>query len=180
MCLFEGNTSILTLYAEADQPKHFLQQTIGSFVVIMGFSVAMGSLSYATYGKDVADIVLMNLPESGVADLTKLLYLFTIMGSFVILIQPVFAMVERGSDISPVARLSTVGALLLASMVLPDLNVVLTLSGSITGTIISIILPVVFYHKAYKKDKKWIKFLAKVVLVVGCTTGFLAFIDCVF
>jgi proton-coupled amino acid transporter len=90
MCLFEGNSSILNLYAEVDQPKHFLKYTLASFVIIMILCIGCGTLSYLTFGQKIEDIVLLNLPESNLADITKMLYLLTIMGSYVILIQPVF------------------------------------------------------------------------------------------
>lgn len=86
MCLFEGNSSILNLYAEVDQPKHFLRYTLVSFIIIMALCIGCGTLSYLTFGQQIQDIVLLNLPESSIANATKIMYLFTIMGSYVILI----------------------------------------------------------------------------------------------
>ena len=86
MCLFEGNSSILNLYAEVDQPKHFLRYTMASFLIIIALCIGCGTLSYVTFGQKTQDIILLNLPSSTLADATKILYLFTIMGSYVILI----------------------------------------------------------------------------------------------
>jgi hypothetical protein len=93
--------------------------------------------------------VLLNLPESPMADLTRCLYLFTIMGSYVILIQPVFGIVEQ-QEYSAMKRISIIFGLLLMSMLFPDLNFILSLTGSFTGTLISVVLPVIFYDRAYK------------------------------
>lgn len=73
-------------------------------------------------------------------------------------------------------KLGVAGVLLLGSIALPNLNFILAFSGSITGTLISVVMPILFYHQAYK-DKKWIKRIANVVLVIGCLTGVLAFHD---
>ena len=86
MCLFEGNSSILSLYAEVDQPKHFLKYTILSFILIVIFCIFCGALSFMTFGQKIEDIVLLNFEESNISDFAKILYLFTIMGSYVILI----------------------------------------------------------------------------------------------
>jgi hypothetical protein len=39
------------------------------------------------------------------------------------------------------------------SFIVPNLNVMLSIGGSILGTIVSVVIPVLFYNKAYSQDE---------------------------
>lgn len=55
-----------------------------------------GFLGYFAFGASTDTVILLNMPNNhwvGVA--AKLFYCFTIMGSFVLLIQPIFYIIER-------------------------------------------------------------------------------------
>jgi len=43
------------------------------------------------------------------------------------------------------------------SFYFPDVSVVLTVGGSILGTLVNVIVPVLFYNRAYSGDLKHIK-----------------------
>lgn len=43
------------------------------------------------------------------------------------------------------------------SFYFPDVNVVLVVGGSIIGTLVNIIIPVLFYNRAYSGDLKHLK-----------------------
>jgi len=43
---------------------------------------------------------------------------------------------------------------LLASFVVPNINILLQLSGAIMATIVSVVIPVTFYNRAYNDDQK--------------------------
>ena len=47
------------------------------------------------------------------------------------------------------ARLVVVFLIIFTSWILPNINVLLILGGSILGTIVSIVIPVLFYNRAY-------------------------------
>ena len=51
-------------------------------------------------------------------------------------------------------RLIVVVKVLLIAIAVPNINVLLIISGSLLGTIITVIIPVVFYHRAYSGDIK--------------------------
>ena len=58
-------------------------------------------------------------------------------------------------------RLSVVFIVVVTSFVFPNLNLVLTLGGSILGTTMTIILPIMFYDRAYsikEKNQKYDKY----------------------
>ena len=82
------------------------------------------------------------------------------------------------------------------SFVIPNINIMLILGGSILGTIVTIIIPVMFYNRAYsnedkhlgldknvsadlKDNRKIIKVLNAIVLVVGITIGTFGFVKAV-
>lgn len=96
MCIFEGNTCILSLYSETDQPKNFLSINIVSQYLLIAMFFVSSLLGYLTFGKSLRSVVLLNLPSNDPLSLvTQGFYLVTIMGSFVILIQPLFDVIER-------------------------------------------------------------------------------------
>lgn len=45
----------------------------------------------------------------------------------------------------------------LGSFVFPNLNIMLALGGSIMGTCMTIVLPVMFYNRAYSQNPKHLK-----------------------
>ena len=119
--------------------------------------------------------------------LAKVFYVITIMGSFVLVIQPIFHVIERShkfqkflephnsedSDENANAeyeinspfrmmkylcmRSSIVALTTLGSFVFPNLNVMLALGGSVIGTCMTIIMPVMFYNRAYSQEPKHLK-----------------------
>jgi hypothetical protein len=97
MNLFEGNQMILNLYAETDDPKNFMQLVLGIFVVmgvILGFG--LGIFGYLTFGNTAESTILFNMPHHyGIGIAAKLCYLVTIMGSYVLVIQPIFYVMEN-------------------------------------------------------------------------------------
>lgn len=83
-------------------------------------------------------------------------------------------------------------------MAIPNLNILLTLSGAVLGTIVNVYLPVFFYLRAYNSSDKnlnkeqegktdeeeapsrWcIKFWAYVMVVLGTIIGICGLVYCV-
>lgn len=56
----------------------------------------VGYLGYLAFGNGVKGVILYSLPNDDPAAITaKICYLLTIMGSFVIIIQPIFYIIEN-------------------------------------------------------------------------------------
>lgn len=92
MALFEGDQMLLNVYAEADNPRYFFLQTSLS-IIGLSISVAgtVGYIGYLAFGATTKSVILYNLPnDDTVSIIAKCLYILTICGSFVLLIQPVF------------------------------------------------------------------------------------------
>jgi amino acid permease len=57
---------------------------------------AVGYVGYLAFGETTKSVVLYNLPNDDSISITaKCLYILTICGSFVLLIQPIFSIMER-------------------------------------------------------------------------------------
>jgi hypothetical protein len=56
----------------------------------------IGYTGYFAFGNSVKNIILYSLPNDDYISITaKIFYIITITGSFVILIQPIFSLIER-------------------------------------------------------------------------------------
>jgi amino acid permease len=99
MTLFEGNQQILNLYAEADQPESFFMISVICIVVLTLFIAAtIGYLGYLAFGASTKSVILLNLPnEDPLSVAAKICYVLTIMGSFVIIINPVYRVIENST-----------------------------------------------------------------------------------
>lgn len=159
MCIFEGNSSIMNIYSEVDKPQVFTKQLLVGFIVVILACTCFGLFGYLTFGQSIKSVVLFNLPnEDPLSIATKLCYLITIMGSYVIIIQPVFSLIESKSWYTnldykikfPLARIAVVILTIYVSVMLPDIHLILSLSGSISGTLISVVVPILFYNKAFE------------------------------
>ena len=97
MCLFEGNQQILNLYAENEKPRSFYPITMGVIItILLAFAVPTGYLGYLAFGNSVKSVIIMDLPyDDTLSVIAKLFYTLTIMGSFVLMIQPIYYVLER-------------------------------------------------------------------------------------
>jgi amino acid permease len=95
--LFEGNQQILNIYAETHAPSKFFN--IALWVVItctLLIAVSVGYTGYLAFGNKVKSVIIYNLPyEDPMAITIKFFYLLTIAGSFVLISQPIFRVIEN-------------------------------------------------------------------------------------
>jgi hypothetical protein len=54
-------------------------------------------------------------------------------------------------------RILIVFTIAAVSFVIPNINILLTVGGALLGTIVNILLPVLFYNRAFNNDKKNLK-----------------------
>lgn len=191
--------------------------TISILILTFLIAVSVGYIGYLAFGASTKGVILYNLPNDDPASIfAKCAYVLTICGSFVLLIQPIFYIMESSNWYSNLiytkrekkedkmeeekmmepdqaaANLSadfdtvpkeeenesdqsdtsiscgkwflfalfrilimyTVAGL---SFLIPNIHILLTLAGSVLGTLVNIVLPVVFYNRAYNwsdKNKK--------------------------
>ena len=94
---------------------------------------------------------------------------------------------------------------LLASFVVPNINILLQFGGAIIATFVSVIIPVTFYNRAYNDDqknlerdsgdkqrseddvgdsdsndnRKSIRVCNYIVLIIGCSVGIYGFVEAI-
>ena len=92
-------------------------------------------------------------------------------------------------------RAAVVYLIYFTSFIIPNINVMLILGGSVLGTIVTIIIPILFYNRAYSGDLKHLsldksdeerqdirkstKVINYIVLIVGVTIGSFGFVKAV-
>eukprot|EP00347_Sterkiella_histriomuscorum_P009027 403342809 len=190
MCIFEGNGMILNLYSQADKPKKFMFQIWLVMLTITISGLSYGLLSYKVFGNDIESLVVFNLPENAIGITIKLMYMLTIIGSYLLFILPGCQLVENYQWYKEINRINStfkfmlfrvlqVCVTLVVSILIPNITIMLSLIGNLCGTIISVILPVLFYNKAFEKSekKKNIKKFNIVYLLFGTTFGVIGLID---
>jgi proton-coupled amino acid transporter len=95
--VFEGDQEVLNLYSEASTPQDFFRITwivflIFTFTIPLGFGYA----AYFAFGHSVKSCVLYSLPNGNPWSIAaQIIFILTMMGSFVIHAQPLFYIVER-------------------------------------------------------------------------------------
>ena len=162
-------------------------------IIILTIAIActVGYIGYLAFGSGCKSVIIYNLPAHDTSStITKIFYLITICGSFVLLIQPIFHVIEtanfyegRCSDLPKdeseetgeeqeeeswsclrwtkflIVRTSIVFLLLLVSMIIPNISILITFAGAVLGTIINVVIPILFYNRAYNSKTKNLKLI---------------------
>lgn len=175
-------------------------------IVTYILSMFVGYLGYFAFGSTSKSLILYNLPSDDPLSLVaQAFYILTIAGSFVLMLQPIFHVIENSewyqgkkteshSTVTscehesahgeePLTccqwvklfsiRLLIIILIVTGAFLIPNLNLLLTVVGTVFGLIIAIILPVLFYNRAYKlregekETRRCSKVASWVMLVVG-------------
>ena len=227
----------MNLYSETDKPQNFFTITLICILALTVFVAAtVGYLGYLAFGNSVKGVILYSLPNDDPAAITaKICYVLTIMGSFVIIIQPIFYIIESsgwykktstccGDDGTPeemmmddakndekekmmedkpaddaadggdmneggdqmeqgmntennmskeesvvldgrepsfcgyvvyfLFRTLVVVLVCFFAFLIPNISILITFAGAVLGTIVNILLPVLFYNRAYNNSPK--------------------------
>ncbi|CDW73229.1 UNKNOWN [Stylonychia lemnae] len=190
MCLYEGNGLILNLYSEVDKPHKFMNQISLVLSLLTGLGIIVGALSYMAFGGKIESIILQNLPNNAIGISIKLMYMITITGIYVLVIYPVFQIMEDDHKYKNIARIgentkfflfrTLIIALILGfSMLIPNITVMLSIVGSISGTLISVIVPAVMYNTAYKDSEKksFRRKMNVIFMIIGSVFGTIGFYE---
>jgi len=151
----------------------------------------VGYIGYLAFGAKTKSVILYNLPNEDAASIAaKIFYVITICGSFVLVSQPIFQIVERANWYKAIYsdkeqkekdnqegdsedqswstcqwfqyfgfRIVIITIITLIAFIIPNLNILITFIGAVLGTIVNIMLPILFYNKAYTFTEKNVKLI---------------------
>lgn len=97
-----------------------------------------------------------------------MLYVGTICGSTVIIIQPAFNFLANSSMVKALegsekqretfafvfSRIGCLFSIYFIATLLPEIDIILEVGGAFLGTIINIVIPILFYNRAYSGEQK--------------------------
>ena len=91
MSLFEGNITILNMYSEHDRPKNYFWVSASVMIVSAIITFTMGLMGYLAFGATTQEIILLNIPvDEPLAVAAKFMFLTSVAGNFIIMVQPIF------------------------------------------------------------------------------------------
>jgi len=87
------------LYSEAEKPQDFFKIVAISYAsVTLVVATFLGILGYLAFGGQTMPIILGNMPETEwIGVVARVSYLFAILGCWVIVLQPIFYLVESSA-----------------------------------------------------------------------------------
>ncbi|KAM3394425.1 amino acid transporter AVT3B [Capsicum galapagoense] len=155
---FEGVGMILPLEAEArDKDK---------FGKILGFSMALISLMYGTFGvlgyfafgENTKDIITTNLGQGLLSSLVQIGLCINLFFTFPLMMNPVYEVVERRlceGRYCVWLRWITVLAVTFVALLVPNFADFLSLVGSSVCIILGFVLPALFHLIVFKHELRW-------------------------
>lgn len=84
------------MYSEAEKPEEFFNVVVAAYVLVVLFAASVvGIMGYLAFGSKSSSIILSNMPNTGaVGVIARISYLFAIIGVWVIILQPIFYVIE--------------------------------------------------------------------------------------
>lgn len=86
----------MNIYAETDKPQNFFKLAFGCILFLTIFiAVSISYIGYFAFGSEMKSVIIYNLPYyDTLSTLVRVCFVITICGSFVLLSQPVFHVIE--------------------------------------------------------------------------------------
>ncbi|KAF2892776.1 hypothetical protein ILUMI_13393 [Ignelater luminosus] len=190
---FEGIGLVLPLYNEMLKPHRFCDTfgvlNVGMSCVVFLY-VTVGILSYLKYGEDIKGSVTLNLNQKDImAQCVKgaisVAILLTYPLQFYVPFSIIWGLTEKhfgpfkfSTVIEVVARILVVTLTFVIAQVMPYLDIVISLVGSVSGAALALIFPstceLVTYYTRDPQIPLWIAFKDLFMISVGlfgCVTG---------
>ncbi|KAM3147117.1 hypothetical protein pb186bvf_000833 [Paramecium bursaria] len=151
---YEGICTALPIRESMDEKSLFknvfYQASIACLVLYVGFI----SINVMALGDSLNEIILLNLPKTGLSFLLQLTYAISILLTYPVQINPAFQVMEQRilekvEGISYVARVLTTILLYCISYFIPNFSKFLNILGIIFGTCLQFIFPVLIYIKVH-------------------------------
>ncbi|XP_058506488.1 proton-coupled amino acid transporter 1 [Solea solea] len=183
---FEGIGVILPLENKMQRPQSFPLVLYMGMGIVTFLYISLGTIGYMCFGDNIGGSITLNLPNCWTYQAVKLLYSFGILISFAlqfyvpaeILIPPVLARVSERWEMAVNLLLRTVLVIFTCGLaiLIPELDLVISLVGSVSSSFLALIFPplleLVAFHAEGLSPLVTIKnVVISVVGLVGFLTG---------
>ena len=190
MFMYEGDAVVINVEDSMKKPKDFFKVSFTAMMVISFFGLTISIIPYLAYLDGTSDIIINSLTNNHVREYLKISYVIVVAGTIPIWIYPLSEIIYRSKELdyfriferNPNLKfyLGTLVILLFCQLVaeiVPNMSSFLNLAGSVVGVIITIVLPVMFYNKAYENSISYTRLIFNWVLMIfSLFIGVLSFI----
>ncbi|KAJ8015090.1 hypothetical protein DPEC_G00022530 [Dallia pectoralis] len=183
---FEGIGVVLPLENKMQDPKRFNLVLYVGMGIVTFLYISLGTTGYITFGEAIGGSITLNLPNCWMYQIVKLLYCFGIYITFAlqfyvpgeILIPPAVARVSErwGLAVDLLIRTALVLFTCALAILIPQLDLVISLVGSVSSSFLALIFPpllqILTYHNEGLSPFVIIKnSLISVIGFIGFITG---------
>ncbi|KAM6977877.1 proton-coupled amino acid transporter 1 [Aplochiton taeniatus] len=183
---FEGIGVVLPLENKMQKPQRFSTVLYVGMGIVTTVYISLGIVGYICFGEHIEGSITLNLPNCWMYQIVKLLYSFGILITFAlqfyvpaeIIIPPVVARLpnrlKRPVDLLIRAVLVVFTCAL--AILIPELDLVISLVGSISSSFLALIFPPILQILAYHNEglSPWVivkNFVISSIGLVGFVTG---------
>ncbi|XP_042159367.1 proton-coupled amino acid transporter 1 [Oncorhynchus tshawytscha] len=183
---FEGIGVVLPLENKMQKPQSFNMVLYLGMGIVTFLYISLGTIGYITFGEAIGGSITLNLPNCWMYQIVKLLYCFGIYITFAlqfyvpaeILIPPVVSRVsERWKlPVDLLIRAALVVFTCVLAILIPQLDLVISLVGSISSSFLALIFPPLLQILTYHNEglSPWVivkNTLISVIGFIGFITG---------
>ncbi|XP_029020858.1 proton-coupled amino acid transporter 1 isoform X2 [Betta splendens] len=183
---FEGIGVVLPLENKMQRPQTFTLVLYLGMGIVTFLYISLGTIGYICFGEHIGGSITLNLPNCWMYQSVKLLYSFGIFITFAlqfyvpaeILIPPVVARVSERWETAVDLLLRTVLVIFTCALaiLIPELDLVISLVGSVSSSFLALIFPpvlevIAFHTEGLSPVKMGLNMVISAVGLVGFLAG---------
>ncbi|KAJ8254967.1 hypothetical protein GJAV_G00199410 [Gymnothorax javanicus] len=182
---FEGIGVVLPLENKMQKPQHFRLVLYVGMAMVSTLYISLGTIGYLSFGNDIGASITFNLPHCWMYQIVKLLYCFGIFFTYALqfyvpadIITPV-AVARVGENwklpVNLLVRTALVILTCALAILIPELDLVISLVGSVSSSALALIFPPLLQIFAFHSEGLpiWVKLKCCFISLLGIV-GFVA------
>ncbi|XP_052010326.1 proton-coupled amino acid transporter 1-like [Xyrauchen texanus] len=182
---FEGIGVVLPLENKMQNPRKFPMVLCLGMGIVTTLYISLGTIGYIGFGENIRGSITLNLPLCWLYQIVKLLYSFGIYITYAlqfyvsaeILIPPAVARCNpRWALVVDISiRVALVGLTCALAVLIPELDLVISLVGSVSSSALALIIPPLLHIMTFHNEdlKVWVKVKDIAISLIGLV-GFVA------